>query len=162
MKSKTYGQGHRPLGPALIAAAGTSLVIILLGCSEQDETYGLQPLPSGSSSAPTTAGLTLTPAQQTVADAVSRYDAVIKAMSDGAPLDMKKIRAVAVDPWATRAGRNLLVLKAQKQRTTGTHQNSVQNVAITGRDAKVRVCSDARLTKVVSGGPPANSSREGC
>jgi hypothetical protein len=133
-------------------AAAAALSVGVTGCSDDDETYGLQPLPSGTPSTPSPTGPVLTAEQQAVADAVTRYDAVIKAMSDGAPLDMKNIRTVAVDPWATKAGRSLLILKAQKQRTTGTYKNARRSIVVADKKATFIGCSDSHLMKVVTTG----------
>jgi hypothetical protein len=133
-------------------ATAAALSVGVTGCSDDDETYGLQPLPSGTPSTPSPTGPVLTPEQQAVADAVTRYDAVTKAMSDGAPLDMKKIRTVAVDPQATQVGRNLLTLKAQKQRTTGKYETVIRKIEITGGKAEFSGCRDSASTRVVSTG----------
>jgi hypothetical protein len=152
MGPEPHRQSHRSTSSALDVAAAVALAVSLLGCSDRDATHGLQPLPSGTSSGPTTTVPTLTPEQQAVADAVTRYDAVIKTISDGAPLDMKKIRNVAVDPWATKAGRSLLVLKAQNQRTSGIYRNTRRSIIVSAERATFLGCSDSHLMKVVTTG----------
>jgi hypothetical protein len=138
----------RRTGLALAVTAALSIGTV--GCSDDDETYGLQPLPSGTPSVPSRTGPVLTAEQQAVADAVTRYDAVIKAMSDGAPLDMRKIRTVAVDPWATKAGRNLMILKAQKYRTFGRLSSSTTGISVSASRATFIECSDSRGQRVVT------------
>jgi hypothetical protein len=133
-------------------AAAAALSVGVTGCSDDDETYGLQPLPSGTPSTPSPTGPVLTAEQQAVADAVTRYDAVTKAMSDGAPLDMKKIRTVAVDPEATLSGRSILTLKAQKIRTTGNYKTVIRKIEVDRDRAEFSGCRDSSGTRAVSVG----------
>jgi hypothetical protein len=149
---KKYRRSHTFSGTGLLLAAAAVLSSGAAGCSNGEKTYGLQPLPSGTPSTPGRTRPVLTAEQQAVADAVTRYDAITKAMSDGAPLDMKKIRTVAVDPQATQVGRNLLILKAQKQRTTGRYETVIRRIKISGEKAEFSGCRDSAGTRVVSTG----------
>jgi hypothetical protein len=147
---KKYRRSHTFSGTGLLLAAAAVLSSGAAGCSNEEKTYGLQSPPGASSPTSSPTGLGLTPEQKAVADAVTRYDAVIKTMSDGARLDMNKIRTVAVDPWATKAGRNLLILKAQKYRTTGKLTNSTRDIKISASRAVFVECSDSRGQQVVT------------
>jgi hypothetical protein len=155
MARTAHPQPHRARRILATAATTAALTLALAGCSGQEDTSGLPPLATATATtpAPTPTGLVLTPEQQAVADAVTRYDTVVDAMSNGAPLDMNKINKVAVDPWATTVGKNLFGFKALKQRTIGTYRKSIKSIKISGAVAEYVGCGDYRGTKVISTGP---------
>jgi hypothetical protein len=141
----------RMVGTSTIGvAAAATLAIGFAGCSDRDETYGLQPLPSTTSSPPTPTEPVLNPEQRAVADAVTRYDSTIGEISGGAPIDMNKLKGVALAPWATAMGRNLFQLKALKQHTTGASNSRVISVSISKNTAIFVDCTDSRKLSVVS------------
>jgi hypothetical protein len=152
MARTTHPGRHR--GRRTLATAAAALTLALVGCSGQEDTSGLPPLASATTpTKPTSTGLVLTPEQQAVADAVTRYDTVIKTMADGAPLDKKKIATVAVEPWLTQSTNRLFALKALGNRTVGTYESTIMDISITGKSAKYTKCGDSRNRKVVSIGP---------
>jgi hypothetical protein len=131
-------------------AAAATLTISFAGCSDQNKTYGLQPLPGTTSSSSTSTEPVLSAEQQAVADAVTRYDSMIDEISGGAPIDMNKLKSVALDPWATTMGKNLFQLKALKQHTTGTSNSTIISVFISKNTAVFVDCTDSRKLAVVS------------
>jgi hypothetical protein len=154
MARTAHPQPHRARRTLATAATTAALALALAGCSDQEDTSGLPPLATAATPTKATlTGLVLTPEQQAVADAVTRYDTVIKTMSDGAPLDMNKINKVAVDPWATKVGKNLFGLKALKNRTRGNYKSRVKVIKIVGMVASLTACSDSRGINLVSQGP---------
>jgi hypothetical protein len=142
------------------AVAASVLAAGLAGCSASDDTGGLPEITDVTSPATTPTGPSLTPDQQAVADAVTRYDQVLTSISDGAPLDEKRIKSVAVDPWATTIGKRIFEFKALEKHTTGTHVSVIESVVLKDETAEVVDCTDARKTEIVSASdsPPTTVS----
>jgi hypothetical protein len=156
-------RGKHPGRPRwFMVTAGTSvLAASLAGCSGGDDTGGLPEITDVTSPAATPTGPTLAPEQQAVADAVTRYDKVVKEMSDGAPLEERKLRTVAVEPALTIVGKKLFELRALQNRTVGKSTNRIGSVKISGKTAKVEDCTDSQGTNVVSGGSNPTKVAEG-
>jgi hypothetical protein len=123
------------------------------GCSDGGEDSGLPEITDvPTTSASPSGSPTWTPEQQAVIDAVTAYGKVSQAVLAGAPVDMKRIRSVAAEPFATIVGKNFLLLKSAKIRTVGKVENKVLNVVVRGRSATLVECVDARDQQVVSSG----------
>jgi hypothetical protein len=161
MARTTHPERHQ--GRRTLATAAAALTLALVGCSGQEDTSGLPPLASATTpTKPTSTGLVLTPEQQAVADAVTRFDTIVNAMSDGARLDIGKIATVAVDPALSKVGDNLFGLKALKNRTSGAPKILVQRVSIEGHGSILTRCVDYHDVIVVSMDPkPTTVGRGG-
>jgi hypothetical protein len=129
-------------------------LLVGAGCSDGGEDSGLPEITDvpTTSASPSGSGLTWTPEQQAVIDAVTAYGKVSQAVLAGAPVDMKRIRSVAAEPFATIVGKNFLLLKSAKIRTVGKVKSKVLNVVVRGRSATLVECVDARDQQVVSSG----------
>jgi hypothetical protein len=137
-----------------VTAGASLLAASLAGCSGGgDDTGGLPEITDVTSPAATPTGPTLTPEQQAVADAVTRYDKVTDTMFDGSPLEERKVRSVAVDPWATVVGKKIYEMQALKYRTVGTSKIAIREIRVSGTTAQYVACFDFRRTKVVTSGP---------
>jgi hypothetical protein len=148
-------RGRHPGRPRwfIVTAGASVLSASLAGCSGSDDTGGLPEVSDVTSPAATPTGPTLTPEQQAVADAVTRYDKVIDTMFDGLPLEERKVRSVAVDPWATAVGKKIYEMQALKYRTVGTSKIAIREIRVSGTTAQYVACFDFRRTKVVTSGP---------
>jgi hypothetical protein len=134
-------RGRHPGWPRwfIVTASASVLAASLAGCSGGgDDTGGLPEITDVTSPATTPTGPTLTPEQQAVADAVTRYDKVVKEVSDGAPLEEGKLRTVAVEPALTIVGKKLFELKALKNRTVGKSTNRIRSVKIPVRPLRLK------------------------
>jgi hypothetical protein len=146
---------------------GAVLLVGLLvgaGCSDAGEDSGLPEITDvpTTSASPSSSGPSWTPEQQAVIDAVTAYGETVDAMSAGAPVDMKRIRSVAVDPWATEAGKNLLEWKAFKVRLLGSFDRDERSVSIRDTTATVISCLDGKGAHYVTEGPkPTPFSKPG-
>jgi hypothetical protein len=149
-------RGRHPGRPRwfIVTASASVLAASLAGCSGGgDDTGGLPEISDVTSPAATPTGPSLTPEQQAVADAVTRYDKVTDTMFDGSPLEERKVRSVAVDPWATVVGEKIYEMQALKYRTVGTSKMAIREIRVSGTTAQYAACFDFRRTKVVTSGP---------
>jgi hypothetical protein len=130
-------------------------LLVGAGCSDAGEDSGLPEITDvpTTSASPSSSGPSWTPEQQAVIDAVAAYDLTMDIISSGAPVDMKKVRVVAAEPWATEAGKNLLQWKALKLRMVGKYDKDERSVAIRGRTATLTSCLRGEEVYYVSEGP---------
>jgi hypothetical protein len=145
---------------------GSVVVLVLLvaaaGCSGGDQGSGLPDvtdLPTASGP-PSGTGPTWTPDQQAAIDAFASYRATEDSISAGDPVDMKKIRSVAAEPWATQVGKNLLTWKSLKLRLIGKFPDRIVSVKIQEKSAILIDCLDGRQAYYAPEGPrPTRVSR---
>jgi hypothetical protein len=149
MTGETSMIRHRRAVPVLVLT--TLLLPGLLGACGGDEPTSL---PELSSSPSVSASGGLSAAEQEVADRVALYARTLDDIAGGDKLDMKRLRAVAVDSWAQTLGENLQQTKAQGFVVEGEKQRTFKSVSVTGEAAEYVECTDQRKTRLVKNGKP--------
>src|SRR3954447_8969727 len=123
-------------------------VVLLTGCGD-DKPQNLPEIGASASATGATAASGLNAEQQAVVDRVDLYERTLDAIAAGDKLDMKRVRAVAVDSWAQVVGEGLQQTKAQDFVVTGTTEREFKSVAVSGGQARFSECVDARKTRLV-------------
>jgi hypothetical protein len=92
--------------------------------------------------------------EQAVKDRVALYETTLDGIAGGQKLDMKRLRAVAVDDWAQTVGQNLQQTKAQGFVVKGEVLRTFESVDVVGESAAYVECVDQRQTRLVKNGKP--------
>jgi hypothetical protein len=144
--------GRVRLGAVVLAG-----LLMGAGCSDAGGDSGLPEITdvatTSASASASSSGPTWTPEQQAVIDGVTAYLEVTDSITKGAPVDMRRLRAVATEPFAAEVGKNMLRLKTFKMETKGSRSSEIRDVKVRGIGAIATVCIDARKQRVMSIGP---------
>lgn len=117
-------------------------VVGLVGCSGSTPTAS-KPFET-TPATPSPTGLVLTPEQQAVADAVTRYFKVVNAISADDKVSIAEIKTVAAEPWATELADSLFAARGLGLKVVGKEKSEILSVKVNSTAATLEKCYDGR------------------
>jgi hypothetical protein len=141
---------------SVVVAVGC--VVGLVGCSASKPSAAptFDPAPV----APTPTGLVLTPEQQAVADAVTRYFKVVDDISTDEKVSIGEIKTVAAGQWATDLANDLFAARGLGLKVVGKGKSEVLSVKVASTDATLEECFDGREVYTLQEGQKSVSDEQ--